>query len=101
MRERTYYSVLKSDLKNLATQQEIYYGDRYAYSGDEVALGFATSEEVTITIGEFSDSGWNATATHLGLETNEGCGTYYGAAAAPTIGSVAPASPGAIACTGS
>ncbi len=70
MRERTYYSVLKSDLKNLATQQEIYYGDRYAYSGDEVALGFATSEEVTITIGEFSDSGWNATATHLGLETN-------------------------------
>ena len=31
-REKAYFAAMKSDLKNLASQQEIYYSDWYTYS---------------------------------------------------------------------
>ena len=31
-REKAYFAALKSDLKNLASQEEIYYSDNYTYS---------------------------------------------------------------------
>ena len=98
-RKRAYYTALKSDLKNVATQQEIYYSDTYEYAAVDTDLGFTPTEEVSLTISEGTSSGWNATATHTGLDANEGCAVYYGTAAAPSIGSVTPASAGAIACT--
>ena len=101
MRQRAYYSVLKSDLKNLASQQEIYYADNYAYTDDDVALGFAASDDVSLIIADASATGWNATVTHLWLESNEGCAVLYGTAGAPNIGTVTPTSPGAIVCTNS
>ena len=97
MRERTFYSVLKSDLRNLATHQELYFGDRYEYSGDEVDLDFAPSEGVSIEIGEFSQTGWNAWATHIGLTDNGRCAIRYGSAAMPYVNSQELA-PGAIVC---
>ena len=33
-REKAYVSAMKSDLKNLASQQEIFYADNYAYTTD-------------------------------------------------------------------
>ena len=45
---------MKSDLKNLASQQEIYYSDYYTYTSNTTQLGFVDSEGVTVTIGGIS-----------------------------------------------
>lgn len=80
-RERSYLSAMKSDLKNLASQQELYYADTYTYSSDLNALGVQSSEGVTITVNEATTSGWAATASHQGV-AGEQCGIYYGDASA-------------------
>ena len=80
-REKAYVAAMKSDLKNLASQQEIYYSDgNYSYTTSTTALGFAQSEGVTVAIGVANSTGWNATASHGG--TAQTCGIYYGDAAA-------------------
>ena len=50
-REKAYFAAMKSDLKNLASQQEIYYSDEYSYSTNETNLGFVESEGVNVAIG--------------------------------------------------
>jgi type IV pilus assembly protein PilA len=98
-RERAYFAAMKSDLKNLASQQEIYYADFYGYSNDVDALGFTASEAVNIALSSVTASGWAATSTHDALGTAEGCAIYYGTVATPPTTPVAPANPGAITCT--
>jgi prepilin-type N-terminal cleavage/methylation domain-containing protein len=97
-REKAYFAAMKSDLKNLASQQEIYYSDTYSYSTLQTQLAFTNSDGVTVTVGVATGSGWNATATHAALTTAEGCAIYYGTAAAPT-GPTTPTQPGEILCT--
>jgi Tfp pilus assembly protein PilE len=77
-REKAYFAAMKSDLKNLASQQEIYYADYYNYTSVKTDLGFATSQGVTVTITGPSTSGWTATATHAALAATQGCAIYYG-----------------------
>ena len=48
-REKAYVSAMKSDLKNLATQEEIYYSDHLAYTTSLTNMGFAQSDGVTVT----------------------------------------------------
>ncbi len=96
-REKAYFAAMKSDLKNLASQQEIYYSDNYSYSTSELNLGFVESDGVNVAIGVGNATGWNATATHSALAATEGCGIYYGNAAAVTLGS--PTAPGDMGCT--
>jgi prepilin-type N-terminal cleavage/methylation domain-containing protein len=96
-REKAYFAAMKSDLKNLASQQEIYYADNYAYSNSATALTFVASDGVTVGIGA-SASGWSASATHSALGATEGCAIYYGTATAPSS-PVAPTAPGEVACT--
>jgi len=98
-REKAYFSALKSDLKNLATQQEIYYSDNYIYADDEsnTELGFVMSDGVTVAVGEGDATGWSATGTHDGLASGEGCSIYYGDATATSLGS--PTAAGEVACT--
>ena len=96
-REKAYFAAMKSDLKNLASQQEIYYADNYAYTNNQTNLGFVDSEGVTVTIGAQSTSGWNATATHAALGATLGCGIYYGSAANPA-GFGTRTAPGEITC---
>jgi len=91
-REKAYVSAMKSDLKNLASQQEIYYSDNYAYTTDAVVLEFAQSEGVTVAIGAASGTGWSATASHSG--TTETCAVFYGDAAVVAPATVA----GAVTC---
>ena len=43
-REKAYFAAMKSDLKNLASQQEIYYSSNYAYSSSSGDLGFVDAE---------------------------------------------------------
>ncbi len=99
-RERAYFAAMKSDLKNLASQQEIYYSDHYTYTSNTTNLGFVSSEGVNVTFPAApSNTGWQAQATHDALTTTEGCGIFYGDfASAPTLlGS--PAQSGELACT--
>ena len=98
-REKAYFAAMKSDLKNLASQQEIYYSDTYAYSATDTDLAFTNSDGVTVTITvSTANDGWNATATHAALGTTEGCAMYYGNHTAPTSPTT-PTQPGEVACT--
>jgi type IV pilus assembly protein PilA len=93
-RERAFLSSMKADLRNLASQQEVYHNVNYTYSTDEDALQFVESEEVVVSILEASGTGWSATATHPGLP-GQTCAIYHGDAA-----QVAPATnESQIACT--
>lgn len=97
-REKAYFAAMKSDLKNLASQEEIYYSDTYSYSTDQDLLAFTNSDGVYVAIGAATGSGWSATATHAALGTAEGCAIYYGTATAPTAPTT-PNQPGEVACT--
>ena len=96
-REKAYFAAMKSDLKNLASQQEIYYSDAYSYSSVVSDLAFTNSDGVTVTPNA-TTSGWSASATHAALGTGEGCAIYYGTATAPTSPTT-PSQPGEVACT--
>lgn len=97
-REKAYFAAMKSDLKNLASQEEIYYSDTYSYTSNTTGLSFTNSEGVTVTIGGISTSGWSASATHSALGSAQGCAIYYGGASAPTSPTT-PSNPGEVACT--
>lgn len=91
-REKAYVSAMKSDLKNMASQEEIYYSDNYSYTTSATALGFGASEGVTAAIGVANGTSWSASATHSG--TSSVCAIFYGDATA-----VAPATiAGAVTC---
>jgi prepilin-type N-terminal cleavage/methylation domain-containing protein len=95
-REKAYFAAMKSDLKNLASQQEIFYADNYSYTTSTVDLGFVESEAVNIGMTS-STSGWSATATHDALGATLGCAIYYGSATAPTSPTT-PSAAGEVAC---
>jgi type IV pilus assembly protein PilE len=76
-RLRALRSTMQADLRNLATQQEIYYNDNFTYETDLAALGFVESRAVNVTINVASSTGWSATSTHDGL-TGEQCDTGHG-----------------------
>jgi type II secretion system protein G len=97
-REKAYFAAMKSDLKNLASQEEIYYADNYSYTSSTTGLAFTNSEAVNVAI-TASTSGWSASATHDALGASEGCAIYYGSGTAPTVGSATPGNPGEMACT--
>ena len=94
-REKAFLATIKSDLKNMAMHQEIYSGNTYSYSTTIAALDFNTSDGVVIVINEATNTGWAATATHVGSTTAQ-CGMYYGRAAAS--GGTPATQPGWVAC---
>ena len=96
-REKAYFAAMKSDMKNLASQQEIYYADNYSYTTSTSNLTYVASQGVTVGIAATS-SGWSATATHSALGASQGCAIYYGTATAPTSPTT-PSSPGEVKCT--
>ena len=96
-REKSYFAAMRADLKNLASQQEIYYADEYSYTREAGALTFVSSQGVTVSIAA-SSSGWSASATHSALGASEGCAIYYGTVTAPTSPTT-PTSPGEVSCT--
>ncbi|MBC8087802.1 MAG: prepilin-type N-terminal cleavage/methylation domain-containing protein [Phycisphaerae bacterium] len=92
-RGKAYASSLKSDLKNLGTQQELYFYSNRTYSGSLVAVNMTSSPGVLLAITEASANGWSATTTHPSADPLV-CAVFYGNAAP-----VAPAtSAGAIKC---
>ncbi|MDC0160324.1 prepilin-type N-terminal cleavage/methylation domain-containing protein [Gemmatimonadales bacterium] len=97
IRERAHFAAMKTDLKNLASQQQIYYADHYSYSTDIEDLAYTNSDGVTVRI-IVSSSGWSASATHSDLGMNEGC-AIFGGADLPPNGLVTPSQADEVACT--
>ena len=95
-RERSFVSTMKSDLKNLATYQEIHHNGAFTYSTSLGTLEMVPSNGVTININEATGAGWAATAVHAGLGA-EHCGLYQGNAA--VAGGDPGVAEGVIACT--
>ncbi len=97
-REMAYFAAMKSDVRNLAAQQELYYAANYQYTSSLADLDYVASEAVHVSPAATS-SGWSATVTHTALGATEGCAIYYGNATAPKIGSVSPTEEGQVVCT--
>ena len=91
MREKSYIATVTSDLKNLASQQEIYLSTEYTYTSVLTNLEYTLSDAVTITVNEATGTGWAATGTHSGLAGRQ-CGFFFGDAAA------SGATPGTVVC---
>jgi type IV pilus assembly protein PilA len=98
-REKAYFKAVMSDLRNLQSQQEVYYSNpnnNYTYSASWGNLtDFSPSAGVTGGISASGTTGWSATGTHAALATNQTCAIFVGNASA-----VAPATtPGVVTCT--
>jgi hypothetical protein len=89
---------MKSDLKNLANKQELYYQNSYSYTTVQASLAFETSSGVTVASAA-TISGWSASATHTATGTSEGCVVFFGTATTPTVGPTTAAAAGAVSCT--
>ena len=91
-KSRVYITAQRSDLANMAMQQEFFYNNGHSYAPTVVQAGITPSNGVTLSVVEASISGWSALTTHSG--TSVRCAVFYGTAVA-----VAPASqPGVIDC---
>ncbi len=95
-RERSYLATVILDLKNFASQQEIYHGNNMNYASNVAAiLNMTTSDGVNITVNQSDPRGWAATGWHDAIPTRQ-CGIYYGVASA---GNATPATTaGVISC---
>ncbi len=80
-REKSYVAAVRSDLRNMASQQEIYFSQNLTYAPTTTALTMTVSQGTTITINESTSLGWAATAFHSVLAP-ESCGIYHGNASA-------------------
>jgi prepilin-type N-terminal cleavage/methylation domain-containing protein len=96
MREKSYVATVTSDLKNLASQQEMYLSNQHTYAAAVADMTeYHASDNVTVSINESSGTGWAATGTHSGLAGAQ-CGIYYGSASAANA---SPATtPGVVVC---
>jgi type IV pilus assembly protein PilA len=83
---KAYASTMKSDLRNLASQQEDYFYFNEAYAAALADVSFTGSEGVDLTITESSAGGWSALATHEAAAPLT-CAVFYGTAApvAPAV----------------
>jgi type IV pilus assembly protein PilA len=99
-RERAYLRAIMSDLRNLQSQQEIYFAlpQNFSYATTTTALAnFKTSNGVTVLIVEAAVAGWAATGVHTGLGPATMCAVFAGSVSAVP----APAAtPGVVTCTG-
>ena len=96
MREKGFRAAMMSDLKNLASQEELYHNGNYTYTTNLTQAEFVPSGGVTVTVNEATGTGWSATAVHSGVPGQQ-CGVYHGDAAA--TGGDPASEPGTVACT--
>ena len=100
-REKAYFKAMMSDLRNLQSQQEVYYSNpanNYTYATATNNLAdFATSQGVTVAITTAGQTGWGATANHAALATSQMCAIFVGTVSAVPTPAVTP---GVVACTG-
>lgn len=80
-KEKAYQAAMKSDLRNLVSAQEAYFGDHGAYATALDSTWFQTSAGVTVTLAEVTQTGWRAVARHQG--TPKRCAIFVGDVAPP------------------
>ncbi|MFQ6045141.1 MAG: type IV pilin protein [Gemmatimonadales bacterium] len=90
-KEKAYGAAMKSDLRNLISQQEGYFADNTTYTTDKTALNVTESAGVTITVTAASGTGWAATASHTG--TSVTCAVAAGDGTNAIDASAAPGEP--------
>ena len=76
---KTYVTMMKSDLRNLATAEESYYYSNSQYTSDLTQLNFSPSPGVQLNFTEATAAGWSATATHAQAPV-AACALYIGGA---------------------
>jgi prepilin-type N-terminal cleavage/methylation domain-containing protein len=95
VRTKGYRAAMMSDLRNLASLQELHHANTFTFSTSTVDLEFSASDGVTVTVNSADATGWSASATHAALPGGESCAYYQGSATA-----VAPATvEGQVACS--
>ena len=63
-RNQAFQAAMKSDLRNLATAEEVYYTDNASYTTSLSALsGYRLSQGVSVTINEAKTGGFSASAS--------------------------------------
>jgi prepilin-type N-terminal cleavage/methylation domain-containing protein len=96
VKARAYKAAMRSDLRNMATQQERYFDRNYTYANTPAQLTeFTGSAGVTVTITWNTNQGWAGTAAHASAP-GDLCGYFTGPA---PLGIAAPATlAGIVAC---
>ncbi|HEX6557867.1 MAG TPA: type II secretion system protein [Longimicrobiales bacterium] len=95
-KEHGLWTAVKSDLRNVATQQERYFNDHFQYATDPAHLPeLDLTNGVVVTVTWTANNGWAGTATHSTFTTGQ-CGFFVG----PAPSGVAPpaTAPGEVAC---
>jgi prepilin-type N-terminal cleavage/methylation domain-containing protein len=80
VREKGYKAAMMSDLRNLASLQELYFNQNFSFAAAATDVELQASDGVSVVIDESSNTGWSATATHSGLP-GDACAIYHGSAA--------------------
>ncbi len=76
VKQKSYVSVLKSDLRNLAVAQEMYFEANRSYSQNLADIRFNPTRGVNLTL-TATPTGWEAIATHNGADPRV-CSMFYG-----------------------
>jgi prepilin-type N-terminal cleavage/methylation domain-containing protein len=74
-KQKAYVATVKTDLRNLVTAEEAYFSDFTTYTTTLAVTQYQASQGVTYSVTGASGTGWQATATHVGLvgATPPGC----------------------------
>ncbi len=85
-KERAYVAGMKSDLRNLATAQEVYFAENATYASTLSDLNYNVSSGNTLSLISITatGTGWSATASNTGTTTT--CGIYIGSSTPPIAG---------------
>jgi hypothetical protein len=59
-----YFAIVRSDLRNLVTAQEVFFADSVRYATSLLELHFRPSAGVSLRLEAVTANGWAATATH-------------------------------------
>lgn len=79
-REQAFIAAMQSDLRNVMSAQELYYGTHeFTYATTLAELEYVASEGVELTLTGGTD-GWSATASHPGTDVT--CDMFVGSASA-------------------
>ncbi len=83
---KSYATSMKTDLKNLAGQQEIFFHGNERYAANLAEVSITGSPGVSLSILQASSSGWSAVATHPAAAPMT-CAVFYGGVApvAPAV----------------
>lgn len=76
VKQKSYVAILKSDLRNLAVAQEMYFETNRSYSDNLAAIRFLPTEGVNLQLTATTD-GWEGIATHNGADPRI-CSMFYG-----------------------